>query len=400
MAQKTPNYNLNKPGYEDFGDVDTLNENFEKIDKVLAATDPTKVTTKAEPADADGVMIADSADGGKAKRLLWSSVKTALGKLFVPLTRTVNGKTLAEDVTLTGDDIAVSIADSTPISGAVKYRTNPNLLDNWYFGNPVNQRGQTEYTEATTYTIDRWWLQYDTTLSVVDGGIKIGGKWDVQQYFENTLPNATYTLSLLYKDRTGSDPLRLIAGNRTDGDIAQTESKDASGILSVTFSTATSNKVYFGFAGSVDNSATIIAAKLELGSTQTLAHKENGVWVLNEIPDFGEQLRRCQRYLFSTRGTTNYVCAGSGYISVDGTEAIIVVPTPVSLRATPVCMVNGILHVDTSYGECVTGNNVSLLNVGNGSLGIRMKIIGSATPKSPCFMWIDINNNLLFSADL
>lgn len=400
MASKTTNYGLNKHSPQDFYNVEARNENWDKIDEALAATDPTKVTAKAAPADGDGVMIADSADGGKAKRLLWSSVKTALGKLFVPLTRTVNGKTLAEDVTLTGDDIAVSIADSTPISGAVKYRTNPNLLDNWYFGNPVNQRGQTEYTEDTTYTIDRWWLQYDTTLSVVDGGIKIGGKWDVQQYFENTLPNATYTLSLLYKDRTGSDPLRLIAGNRTDGDIAQTESKDASGILSVTFSTATSNKVYFGFAGSVDNSATIIAAKLELGSTQTLAHKENGVWVLNEIPDFGEQLRRCQRYLFSTRGTTNYVCAGSGYISVDGTEAIIVVPTPVSLRATPVCMVNGILHVDTSYGEGVTVNNVSLLNVGNGSVGIRMKITGSATPKSPCFMWIDINNNLLFSADL
>jgi hypothetical protein len=32
---------------------------------------------------------------------------------------------------------------------------NPNLLDNWYFGNPVNQRGQTEYT-AAGYTIDRW----------------------------------------------------------------------------------------------------------------------------------------------------------------------------------------------------------------------------------------------------
>lgn len=400
MASKTTNYGLNKHSPQDFYNVEARNENWDKIDEALAATDPTKITAKVAPADGDGVMIADSADGGKAKRLLWSSVKTALGKLFVPLARKVNGKALAEDVTLTGDDIAVSIADSTPISGAVKYRTNPNLLDNWYFGNPVNQRGQTEYTEDTTYTIDRWWLQYDTTLSVVDGGIKIGGKWDVQQYFENTLPNATYTLSLLYKDRTGSDPLRLIAGNRTDGDIAQTESKDASGILSVTFSTATSNKVYFGFAGSVDNSATIIAAKLELGSTQTLAHKENGVWVLNEIPDFGEQLRRCQRYLFSTRGTTNYVCAGSGYISVDGTEAIIVVPTPVSLRATPVCMVNGILHVDTSYGECVTGNNVSLLNVGNGSLGIRMKIIGSATPKSPCFMWIDINNNLLFSADL
>lgn len=314
---------------------------------------------------------------------------------------------LREKLEIRGDTIPVSAGDSTLISEALtKIPTtsgggvNPNLLDNWYFGRPVNQRGQTEYTGNATYAIDRWWTQYETTLSIVDGGIKIGGKWDVQQYFETTLPNATYTLSLLYKDKTGSDPLRLIAGNRTDGDLAQTESKDASGILSVTFSTAKSNKVNFGFTGSTDNSATIIAIKLELGDTQTLAHKENGVWVLNEIPDFGEQLRRCQRYLFSARGTTNYVCVGSGYISVDGTEAIIVVPTPVSLRATPVCMVNGILHVDTSYGEGVTGNNVSLLNVGNGSLGIRMKIIGSATPKSPCFMWIDINNNLLFSADL
>lgn len=105
MAQKTPNYNLNKPGYEDFGDVDMLNENFEKIDNVLAATDPTKVTAKAAPADDDGVMIADSADGSKAKRLPWSSVKTALGKLFVPLARKINGKALSADVTLTAADI-------------------------------------------------------------------------------------------------------------------------------------------------------------------------------------------------------------------------------------------------------------------------------------------------------
>lgn len=122
MAQKTLNYNLNKPGYEDFGDVDMLNENFEKIDKVLAATDPTKVTAKAEPADGDGVMIADSADGGKAKRLLWSSVKKAIGKLFVPLARTVNGKALTEDVTLTGDDIAMGADDAENLRTAMAKR--------------------------------------------------------------------------------------------------------------------------------------------------------------------------------------------------------------------------------------------------------------------------------------
>lgn len=122
MAQKTPNYNLNKPGYEDFGDVDMLNENFEKIDKVLAASDPTKVTTKAEPADGDGVMIADSADGGKAKRLLWSNVKAALGKLFVPLARKINGKALTKDVTLTGDDIAMGADDAESLRAAMAKR--------------------------------------------------------------------------------------------------------------------------------------------------------------------------------------------------------------------------------------------------------------------------------------
>ena len=122
MAQKTPNYNLNKPGYEDFGDVDMLNENFEKIDKVLAAADPTKITAKAEPADGDGVMIADSADGGKAKRLLWLNVKAALGKLFVPLARKINGKTLSADITLTGDDIAMGADDAETLRAAMAKR--------------------------------------------------------------------------------------------------------------------------------------------------------------------------------------------------------------------------------------------------------------------------------------
>ena len=77
----------------------------ERIDNALDAADPTKITAKAAPADADGVMIADSAAGGKAKRLLWSSVKETLGKLFVPLARKVNGKALSADVTLTAADI-------------------------------------------------------------------------------------------------------------------------------------------------------------------------------------------------------------------------------------------------------------------------------------------------------
>ena len=83
----------------------------ERINNALDAVDPTKITTKVEPADGDGVMIADSADGGKAKRLLWSSVKTALGKLFVPLARKINGKALSADVTLTASDVGAAASD-------------------------------------------------------------------------------------------------------------------------------------------------------------------------------------------------------------------------------------------------------------------------------------------------
>lgn len=122
MASKTANYGLNKHSPQDFYNVEARNENWDKIDEALAATDPTKITAKAKPADGDGVMLADSADGGKAKRLLWSNVKAALGKLFVPLARKVNGKTLAKDVTLTGDDIAMGADDAESLRAAMANR--------------------------------------------------------------------------------------------------------------------------------------------------------------------------------------------------------------------------------------------------------------------------------------
>lgn len=378
-------------------------DDLRRINDALDAIDPTKVSAKAAPADGDGVMIADSADGGKAKRLLWSSVKTALGKLFVPQARKINGKVLTEDVTLTGENIAVSTADSTPISGAVKYRTNPNLLDNWYFGRPVNQRGQTEYTAGGAYTLDRWWAQYDTTLSIVDGGIKIGGKWDVQQYFETTLPNATYTLSLLYKDRTGSDPLRLLIGNRTDGDLAQTESKDASGILSVTFSTAKSNKVNFGFTGSTDNSATIIAAKLELGDTQTLAHKENGVWVLNEIPDFGEQLRRCQRYCVDVTSSLIFNSMYGGTLFSTGCDFL--VPIPVTLResgSVPVVICNPSEWqvAVVAANEYFTPTSIRVSQIASGAVSLRCLFSHSLSSQYCDLRKVTDSAKLILSKDL
>ena len=311
MASKTTNYGLNKHSPQDFYNVEARNENWDKIDEALAATDPTKITTKAAPADGDGVMIADSADGGKAKRLLWSNVKAALGKLFVPLARKINGKTLAKDVTLTGENIAVSTADPTPISGAVKYRTNPNLLDNWFFGRPVNQRGQVEWvSSASAYVpcVDRWnWFgQYvaGSTLKLLDDGLQLIGEPNVaglyqhisQKIEKDRLPiGAAVTLSALVKSESDASIILCIDDKNYTTVAVKANVWE---LITYTLNAPSVEQTYnisiqWNTAGTT---FTVKAAKLELGSTQTLAHKENGVWVLNEIPDFGEQLRRCQRY--------------------------------------------------------------------------------------------------------
>ena len=150
MASKTTNYGLNKHSPQDFYNVEARNENWDKIDEALAATDPTKITTKAAPADGDGVMIADSADGGKAKRLLWSSVKTALGKLFVPLARKINGKTLEKDVTLTAEDVGAVRKSGDTMTGALGLDGSGNVYG---FEDTLNRCAYIEASSKATQSI-------------------------------------------------------------------------------------------------------------------------------------------------------------------------------------------------------------------------------------------------------
>lgn len=51
--------------------------------------------------------------------MLWSTIKSALGQIFAPLTRKINNKALSSDVVLTGDDIATSATDGTTVSSSL-----------------------------------------------------------------------------------------------------------------------------------------------------------------------------------------------------------------------------------------------------------------------------------------
>lgn len=201
----------------------------------------------------------------------------------------------------TGPEIDAAIGRSARIS-------NPNLLDNWYFvgggsqqGNgqlPINQRGQTTYSTSGSFTIDRWLFETNNSGSVAVGasGVSFTNQGAISEYIEsNRLPNGSRcTLSyLLYvggnyvlRTNTGvfdanNNAWQIVSGTpNTDGVAVRPQTRNGLAVRQIAI-----------WANS--SSGTIRAVKLELGDTQTLAHQENGVWVLNEIPNYGEQLVRC-----------------------------------------------------------------------------------------------------------
>lgn len=72
-----------------------------------------------------------------------------------------------------------------------------NLLDNSDFTNPVNQRGQTSYTNS--YGIDRWRTWDGHTITVNNGYISIAGS--LFQYIElSKVKNTNYTLAVCRTD--------------------------------------------------------------------------------------------------------------------------------------------------------------------------------------------------------
>lgn len=239
------------------------------------------------------------------------------------------------------------------INTGFSYVSNPNLLDNWYFGNPVNQRGQTEYA-GSVYTIDRWRLGTDKNMALSISDDKLSIVTDtVDSYFNFDQPleakvfrvGATYTLSFLVDNYRNINQLYFSASKSffTFADNLAT--------MSFTVNSPISSNPYIGIQFKTNTTTSILAAKLELGSTQTLAHREGNKWVLNEIPDYGEQLRRCQRYfVYFTKFT------GVSGRAVNINSCQFMVPIPVTLRDKPVISDSNVANwrVQDASGKYIT----------------------------------------------
>lgn len=93
----TTYYNLKQPEDNDNVLISDLNDNADAIDQALHGLDESLKGLKYEPplsqagsksavVDGDSVVITDSADSNKTKRVLWSAVKSALAALFAAKT--------------------------------------------------------------------------------------------------------------------------------------------------------------------------------------------------------------------------------------------------------------------------------------------------------------------------
>ena len=190
----------------------------------------------------------------------------------------------------------VGAVDGATGQGSAVRISNRNLLDNGDFRNPVNQRGQTSYT-GNGYGIDRWKVSTNNStaaVSVGDGWINFtsdasGTYINFSSTVEKVQPG-NYTLSFLVDDYTKAQQIFL------QGKVSQMVF--TSNLLTMTFSVAETSAIAVGIQKKAASSTLkIYAAKLELGSVSTLAHQENGVWVLNDpLPNYAEELAKCQRY--------------------------------------------------------------------------------------------------------
>ena len=260
-------------------------------------------------------------------------------------------------------------AEIVSSASAAVIRTNPNLLDNWYFGNPVNQRGFTSAT-GSGYCIDRWVISKTNASTVASVALAPGviqltnTDADADRYIEiiqhleetvcSAISNRTATFSILtdrglitFTDTLTPDSYR----SHSAGNVTLYMRVNTGGTANVRL------RLYSGTALSV------YAAKMELGTQQTLAHQEDGVWVLNEIPDYGEQLRRCQRYFITLNKTGSYNSSMLYGFNTGGNTIALQIPCAIRDASAYTATITGTLYLKNSSQSTVVFDGTETVSV-------------------------------------
>lgn len=341
--------------------------------------DVTGSTTSDKGTYVEIVGNGTSSTRSNARTLDWSGNEVLAGKLTVGAGPTNNmdvaTKQYVDDNALPSTagvvkyDEALSLTDNEKSQARANIMaggSNDNLLDNAYFVGggsqlgdgifPINQRGQTSYNGGIT-GFDRWTVDGgDFTATLESGGVRVTS---TTQYagLSQILPayklqnGETYTYSIVVDGVLHTKT--FVANN--DGNWANIyygpdwytpyqfiNGKWTFKIINTLLSTGMNHL--------------ISKVKLEKGTVSTLLN--------DALPDFGEELRKCQRYLFIRDYAKNDIIA-------NGLTNNLTMFLPVSMRSggspimtftvTPHVIGNGVISTPTSVNlVSVNGNQVQI----------------------------------------
>ena len=215
-----------------------------------------------------------------------------------------------------------------------------------------------EYT-GSGYTIDRW-RSYGAKVSINDGYISLSteGNPTFCQKSELDLYDKTLTFSVLLANGSLCTGTGILASDTAWKNTTLYEDSSIKLWLQ-------NSDPLFNAAIDIKGNTPVdmVAAKLEFGSSQTLAHKEGSKWVLNEIPDYATELAKCQRYFYKTQGAFEYrgIAISRWYVS-SGT-----IELPVPMRIKPACKIfdrsGNVGKISTrNTGETVNGSIAAVTN--------------------------------------
>lgn len=283
--------------------------------------------------------------------------------------------------------------------------SNDNLLDNAYFVGggsqlgdgvfPINQRGLTSYTSAG-FVFDRWFKSGGVTATLDAGGLTIANSngWPdginqrFPMHFFAQMNGQAITASVLYADGSVDSGTAIIDATQNYQWLKYPEAGEI-GFQLKNFQDGTAydyfDYISFG-AGANSTPKKIKAFKLELGTVSTLAN--------DPTPDFGEELRKCQRYLFIYRG--GYL----GYFYGDGASMHGIINTPAPFRAAPSVSFtsNGFLSVTT--GAYVTSAGSFSVGSINGTTVQLNATLGGSVAAGMYVLYVDGGQSITFSAEL
>ena len=295
------------------------------------------------------------------------------------------------------------------------YGLGKNILDNAYFiggGSqlgygifPINQRGQTVYSGNST-SFDRWRVENSRgqAIEIINNGIKITGTSSAYQGIQQNLENPsqyngkTVAISCLFSDGQLLWTYGVVSLGSSD-DIIMYDGEGSSG-NPILFLFGSTSGLSFRVRCNKNLTKTVVAAKLEYGTEQTLCHNEgtdaNPVWVLNEVPNYGEELLKCYRYLVIMKNITGTWYKIGVAVSYNTNIAMGFVPLPVTMRSSNLSVTyNGLILQNETQRISITG--LSEIGIGQTSIYIQCSPQSSLTLGAAYLIGADSWNNAWLS---